>query len=519
MLRFTYGLVCALFLSTIYYAVPVANAQVATENAPFINELKVRFDTNNLLDVNEYIELINPHTVAIDLSGFVLEYFNTTNPIATQEPVQKPISIGILEPGGHLVLAKDPAAIPFSVASPFSSLSDTGGRLRLVTSEGNIVDEVAWTNSSSLATAEGIAPAIIYQCNSSTILCTANRTQSISRQLDTEGNFVVTTPLWLLGTVSPQSTELLPIPVEEEEETPIEDPVPIPTPLTCEGVIITELLPNPEGSDTDREFIELYNPTDAVVSLDTCSLQLSTASSTYTFSGASMQPKTYRVVTDALTGITLPNGSGATVWLLTATDEIQAVTYPGDLEDDSTWSLVGGLWQQSYSPTPGQNNISMPTKPCPANQQRNSETNRCENIIVEAVAALTPCKIGQERNPETNRCRTVVVASSLLVGCKAGQERNPQTSRCRAIGSTVKALTPCAEGQERNTETNRCRKMTGATGSTLAAVTDVKTEPIQASPKWWLAIAAATLAIGYAVFEWRQDILVGLRNAAGRFKR
>ncbi len=512
-----YGIVCALFVTTIFPAGLAVSAQVPVANTLFINEVKVRFDTNNLLDVNEYIELINPHSEAIDLSRFVMEYFNSTNPGVSQEPVQKPIADGLLEPGGQLVLAKDTAGIPLSVSSPFSSLSDTGGRLRLVTTEGDIVDEIAWTNSASLATEEGVAPAIVYQCNSSTILCTANRTQSISRQLDGEGNFVIANPLWLLGGVSPQSSELLPVPTEPEEDPP-EDPDPGPAPVTCEGVLITELLPNPGGSDTDQEFIELYNPTDDVITLDGCSLQLSTSGKTYIFTATNMQPATYLVLSDSQTGLTLPNGSGATLWLLTATDEVQAVSYPGELEDDSSWSLIGGLWQQSYSPTPGQNNIFMPNKPCPSGQIRNTQTNRCENIITEAVATLTPCKVGQERNPDTNRCRTVVVASSLLTACKAGQERNPQTNRCRAIGSTTNSLAPCAEGQERNPDTNRCRKIAGADGATLAAVTDFQAEPIQSSPKWWLAIAAITLAMGYAVFEWRHDILARLGGIVRRLK-
>ena len=502
-----------------------AFALVPNQLTPLINEVKVRYDSNTL-NADEYIEIVNPYTEPIDLNQYVLEYFNTTNPTASQLPVQKSIADGLLSPGSHIVVAKQPAQIPYSMSSPFSSLSDTRGRLRLVTAEGGVVDEIAWTNVANLATAVGIAPAIVYQCNVSNALCNTNRTQSISRQLDTEGGYVTNAPTWLLGTTSPLSADLLPVPVEPDDEDPEEtppddipeDPEPTTPVVTCEGIVITELLPNPDGSDTGHEFIELYNPTTEVIALDGCVLQISSSTKTYKFSELSMQPNAYLKLPDSQTGLTLPNAAGGTVWLLTPTDELQAITYPSDVDDDVSWSLVTSVWQQSYSPTPGQANIAMPIKPCPTGQQRNPVSNRCESVITTAVATLTSCKTGQERNPDTNRCRTVVTASSLLVACKVGQERNPDTNRCRSI-TTASTLTPCDEGQERNPDTNRCRKVTSAQGATLAAVKDVKSDTSASSPKWWLAIAAATLAIGYGVFEWRHDIKNAFTAAVTRAKR
>ena len=528
MFRVVHSFVCAVFVVTLVLSGSVASAEVPVTGAPFINEVKVRYDTSaTVVNTDEFIEIINPYSTAINLNDFALEYFNVTNPISAQQPTQKRIGDGLLSAGSQLVLAKDPTQIPFSVQSPFSSLSDTGGRLRLVTTEGDIVDEVAWTNSSSLATAVGVAPAVVFQCNSSTVLCTANRAQSFARQLSVDNEFVAVAPTWLLGEPTPESADLLPIPVEpddEEEENPDEetpiDPGPVTPALTCEGVVITEVLPNPDGSDTNNEFIELYNPTTDIISLETCSLQVSSSTKKYTFGASSiMQPGQYVAVPDSVSGLTLPNAAGGTVWLLTTADEVSSVTYPGDLDDDVSWAAIGGTWSQTYQLTPGGENASVPLQPCAPGQQRNDETNRCESIVTTALVSLTPCKVGQERNPDTNRCRTVATASSLLVACKEGQVRNPDTNRCRATVTTASALSPCEEGQERNPETNRCRKVVDSDSATLAAVTDVKSETVQSSPKWWLAVAAATLAIGYGVFEWRSDIANVLRSARLRIRR
>lgn len=66
-------------------------------------------------------------------------------------------------------------------------------------------------------------------------------------------------------------------------------------------------------------------------------------------------------------------------------------------------------------------------------------------------------------------------------------------------------LKPCDAGEERNPDTNRCRKTDGSVAG-LSTVKDVQS-PISGSPKWWLAGASFVAALGYAVYEWRSDLL------------
>jgi hypothetical protein len=316
----------------------------------------------------------------------------------------------------------------------------------------------------------------------------------------------------------------------------MEDPTPDPKPvLTCEGIIINEILPNPAGSDTGQEFTELYNPTNEVISLKGCSLQTSANSKKYEFGSKSLQPKEYLAVDDTLSGLTLSNTSGGTVWLLSPSEELQAIVYPGNLEDDQSWALFSGGWQATYKPTRAAANVLLALKPCPAgeersaetgqcrslsagqggnalapcrqDQERNPETNRCRLIQV-AAAGLTACKPGQVRNPETNRCRSILGASSSLAPCKPNQERNPATNRCRSASASASDLKPCTEGQERNPETNRCRKVASASGQAggLAQVKDIDSGGFSSNPRWMLAGLGAAGALGYAGFEWRREV-------------
>lgn len=484
-------------------------------------EIKTRADSSSIHDVDEFIELYNASLVPLPLTNYVIEYFNSTNPDETQVPSQKAFSDKVLAPGGQLVLAKQPTKIINSIATPLSSLSDTGGRLRLVTTEGNIIDEIAWTNSQSMVTSVGINPSVVYQCNTSNALCNANRMQSFGRQ-QVEGLYVLDQALWQLGTMSPMSNELLPVldEVQEEPAEPVEEPLltdPPPQAPTCEGIVISELLPNADGADTSKEFIELHNPNAEPISLIGCSLQVSSSSKTFQFEDTILAPDAYVVFTDQDTGLTMPNTAGATVWLLTPQKELQAISYPGNLDENVSWATLGNIWQATYAPTRGYPNISLPDKPCKAGEERDVVTNDCEKIATAAVVSLTSCKAGQERNPYTNRCRNIITAAAL-VSCKVGQERNPETNRCRTV-QAASTLLPCDEGEERNSETNRCRKVTDPTASKIAKVSDVTSPNTVSGSKLWLLIAGLGLVIGYAVYEWRQDLAQKCRNLISKLHR
>lgn len=288
---------------------------------------------------------------------------------------------------------------------------------------------------------------------------------------------------------------------------------------SCAGVVISELLPNPAGSDSGHEFIELYNPSGKVISLAGCALQTTASSKAYEFgSDEKLESGQYKAYYDDQTGLSLENSSGGSVYLIdTDNSEINQANYAPGLDDEVSWSLIEGVWQSSFLPTPGGPNKLVSSKPCPVGQIRNIDTNRCVNTITPA-AGLGACPDGKQRNSQTNRCRNIASLSSVLKACAADQERNPDTGRCRKISSSS-GLTPCKTGQQRNAQTNRCRKITDASGSSaINDVKDVLSETSQIDKTSWF-ISAGTVfgAFLYAIWEWKNEIIQQFGVLKSRF--
>jgi hypothetical protein len=507
-------LVCASWIPSVVYAdMDESDALPAL----IISEIKVNNDTAPG-GFNEFIELYNTSEETIDLSNFLVAYFNSSTPGSDPSSVISLESAGELESGKFIVFSKVLAGVPHisdSLALPFTSLRDDGGCVVVLEVTDNpgepttteVVDRVCWHKP----TASAPTPAHAFD------LPPASKTlQRLSSATEPLPKF---TAGWHVADPNPFDFLVLQATEEpgEEDETDIDVQLPPEVmPLTCEGVMINELLPNPAGADKGSEYIELYNPTDEVISLATCELQTSANSKTYVLPDIEMQPLQYLALYDSQTGLTLPNANGGSVWLSTSKTELQEVVYPGGMEDDTAWAWFDGVgWEKTYKPTPGSTNIRQPVKPCPVGQIRNLETNRCVSALSLSTSRLVPCQPGQERNPATNRCRSVLSASANLAPCKAGQERNPATNRCRNVLSSNTALKPCASGQERNPETNRCRKIASATASNL----DVKDIAAVSEPdtvRWYLVGAAVAAAGGYGLYEWRKEFRDWLRKTRQR---
>lgn len=467
----------------------------------------------------EYITLYNQSDQAVSLVGWTMEYAKATFPsVSCDANSWKAVSsslVTITQLSGTLEA--------HSVSQPFAlAVNDNAsGAVHVIDNNHNVTDLVGWGSDTALAPCKEGNQAPMLNANKSLVRYLGCVSSLPINTDDNAEDFMISTsptPGLTSNVPAPQCT-----PDDETENA-----------TSCQGVVISELLPNPAGTDTGHEFIELHNTSSAAIDLSGCLLQTNANDETYALTGIALQPGQYHAVNDSQSGLTLPNSSGGTVWLLDAEQELQTVIYPSGMEDDTTWTYADGMWAISYTATPAAANILTSSKPCPEGQIRNSETNRCVAMSSASDDSPTPCDPGQERNPdtgrcraipsvstnscpagqvrntETNRCRAVAAASTTTAACKAGQERNPETNRCRniAAGSTTKA---CPEGQERNPDTNRCRKIvaagSGKDGSGLAGVTDVAASEIQKNKPYW-AIAGAVLlaAIGYALYEWRQEI-------------
>ncbi len=532
-------------------------AQDTTQSEPEVIISGIKTGGSGTTD-QEFVELYNQSDVPVSLKGWQVRYAakdtTGTGVAKVSIPLNSTLSI---EPNSYFLAATSSFASlldPQTTYTLFSAgFSDTAGHIILVNDVGLEVDRIGW-GTASYPLIQAIPSA--HLSGSSIKRCiTPQGLFSVSRNNFTDFR-VVNSPLLLLPgppCVPEETIELPESPDVPKDEEPVIEPPLQPT-LTCEGIVLSELLPNPSGSDTGREFIELHNPTNEVIELNGCSLQTSANSKIYNLDILSMQPGSYLAFSDTTSGLTLPNAAGGTVWLLSPHDEISTVTYPGNIIDDVAWALISDVWQSTFIPTPGDANIAMPQKPCATGQERNPETGLCRTIPTETV--LTPCREGQERNPETNRCRNIISFMTNLFPCNEGQERSPETNRCRGVSLSVSTLNPCRQGQIRNPDTNRCRNVLAATNTLIPCkvgqerspetnrcrnianaslasckigqernpdtnrcrkiqavqttasviVEDIPAPIIQSSRNAIIAIAAVVGGLGYALYEWRKDV-------------
>lgn len=258
-------------------------------------------------------------------------------------------------------------------------------------------------------------------------------------------------------------------------------------------LMITELLPNPNGSDVGNEFIELYNPNEMAVSLADYALQVGQLlENQFDFpTGLMIEPLSYMVFDNTAYSYSLLNSSSRVSLANlegSILDEVPSYDSP---KDNMAWALVDGTWQFTNQPTPGAENRG----------------SLFPDIIQEYDApqegSFTPCEANQYRHPETNRCRLIVVATTPAP-CEDGQYRSEETGRCRKVAVATEPV-PCKEGQERNPETNRCRNIVAITKADYA----VLGTQTSSNGSWyiWAAIGGLILvALGYAVWEWRYEL-------------
>lgn len=298
--------------------------------------------------------------------------------------------------------------------------------------------------------------------------------------------------------------------------------------LAGSQVVITELLPNPEGEDSGNEYIELYNPNDDIVDLSFHTISVNgDYGKSYSFkAGASVAGNGYLVLknTDLTPAFSLTNTQGRVGLHSFDGGHLFNVPTYNNARSGESWAEINGVWQFTPFPTPGAANKALEpgigaagalAADCGEGRERNPVTNRCRNIA--AASVLVPCKEGQYRSEETNRCRSIASAASALKPCEDHQFRNPLTNRCKNIASSDE-MADCGEGRERNPVTNRCRNVLGATTVPESAF---KVEPVKdgavAFVGWWALGGMLLLAAGYGVWEWRQEIAKGYYSFISRF--
>ncbi|EDK72281.1 hypothetical protein TM7_0590 [candidate division TM7 genomosp. GTL1] len=478
---------CALLAAASVQTVSAASALVVSEvQTTGCKEYQVNDPNKCAVDDSrqEFIELYNTSASDIAVDGWSVEYLSASySGSGTPTRVIAQLS-GKVRANARVLLSFEGyiqnADLSFGAASSSGYLAKSGGHIRLVDKQGGVLDLISWGSASQLASWPKVPeiPSGI----------------SAERLFPGDPQYNEAAPFVNTNGITPQSGGL--------------------EPWECEGVVLSEIVPNPISTDTGHEFIELHNPGSEAVHLRGCSVRIDDGAP-FSFSDQIIAPGQYLALSDAQTHLTLPNSAGATAWLITSLDET-GVQYPANMAEGDAWAFANGQWRPTTTATPNTANvITEPTadggkgggasdrlSPCPFGKYRSPETNRCRTI--QASAGLKPCRSDQERNPETNRCRSATVTSAALTPCKPGQVRNSETNRCRSTATLSSALKPCKSGQERNADTSRCRKKVGAESAGYKAE---KTPAPPQLPAGWIAAGAAGVGVtGYGIYEWRREI-------------
>jgi hypothetical protein len=461
----------------------------------------------------EFVEIHNDSNDVIDLSGWNIEYAKAASTLTPQtcneldwQAIAGTTNIKVTNLSGFI----QPRG---SYVATLLINDDQAGSLRLsqtANSVKTVYDLVGWYGK----TINNVTQQPVCYKSSPAPFPNNQTKLSIKRSYDADGFMKDTNNNGLDFTLSDQPSPTTDICSVNSQCTNTQTVVTVPqTQPECSGVQLNELLPNPSGSDTTGEYIELYNPTIQTINLDGCFLKLGANGKQYSFLATdTLAPHEYKSYGYSTTGLQLVN-TGGEVWLVSSIEET-IVTYPVS-SDDQAWAYVDGVWNTTYEPTPNAANVLYIPAPavmvspttslesCPEGKYRNPDTNRCKSID-SSDNGLAPCADGQERNAETNRCRSLNLAETSPVPCKEGYERNTETNRCRKMEVIDSTLKVCDLGEERNPETNRCRKVGGVAGvaSTAGSAKDALNK---SSQNYRILLIILVITGAYGVYEYRHD--------------
>ena len=124
------------------------------------------------------------------------------------------------------------------------------------------------------------------------------------------------------------------------------------------NVIINEVFPNPKGSDSEDEFIELFNNGQETIDLKDWKLSDSTTKK-YTIKQGILKPSDYLVFKRSMTGIALNNTGGDEVKLYSPNGSVvDQASYPGSASEEQSYVRnEDATWVWSSKVTAGTKNI------------------------------------------------------------------------------------------------------------------------------------------------------------------
>ena len=453
--QFRFGIIISLIIATGFLLTGLSRSSALQQSEVVIFALQTASAQSA---GDEVIVLFNRSDQPISLTGWELQYQSTAGTTWST----KARLTGVIMPRVYYIVATS-NAWPGEVDDALtSSMAGGGGHMRLIQSQTSglvVMDLVGWGTAQHADGQPAPAPAagtfIIRVTDADDMpVDTDNNaadfteqsqlpeliaeevlpTEAVPDPTPTEAVDVVTdgpslpSPEDTTPELLPVQPTVLPTPDPLEIETPPAETAVTTTAPNGEGIIITELLPNPALPDVDSqaEFVEIYNASDSTLSLQGYTL-LSGSNLTYSaeLSGVIL-PHAYMVLYAAHTRMTLGNSTGR-VELRKSSSVIDTVPVYGVAAEGVAWALINGSWQWTQSPTPGAQNVltvAEVKQATTASAPKSSPTPKSKPTATKA-----PAKATKTSTAKTAAKTTKTTESSNGVAQEVYQEPASQTGR------------------------------------------------------------------------------------------
>lgn len=351
---------------------------------------------------DEFIELANVSDDSVDVSDWRLEYFSASAVNFTHPSRSIPLH-GLLPPGEHYLLASNGYMDDVANDTFASTLSKTGGHIRLVSTDGSdqsqplVRDLVGWGSALHPLGQAVPAPSDGSSLQRKTDLDTKKFVNTGNNKAD----FEISSPTPQGFIAEPGQPDNFPDPKGQTDDSGQSDNSSNNN-STTQSVLplspqITELLPNPAPPlvDSKDEFVELYNPSDILVELNNYKLQTgSNYTYSYTFKNESINAKGYKAFYASDTKLTLSNSAGK-ARLINADGVIVSETAPYEsAPDGQAWVWDGASWKWSGTVTPNAANIlsTLPIKTDGAAKPKTAKTPKVKAASTKKTAKKTKAK-------------------------------------------------------------------------------------------------------------------------------
>jgi len=411
------------------FSLPVLASEITTpapqpEQLPLlISELQTA-SIDNATD--EFVEIYNSNDLAIDLSGWSLQYKSATG----SDWLSRATLSGQIEPRGYYLVGSQIYSETANLTKSLG-LASGGGHIRLVAPIGaelslSINDTLGWGSADSPEGDAAPAP---------------DASQSLKRRFDEDGKLVDSqdnfTDFLLSDTPSPTATSPQPTGTdsvidEDEPSQPNDQTDTATSEVPADNKIypkldITELFVNPDMPllDANDEFVEIYNPN--VSSVELGGYILETGSNfTYSFTLPSykLAPKTYIAYYSKQTSLALSNSGGRARVSDPNGKVLFETPFYQKAREGEVFALVDGSWIWSDLPTPGKPNLFTvsTTEPASSNKQSSAQKSNTSGNVLSANDSSRLVYQEPPTEPTSEVDTTVVAGVGALAVLYAGYE-------------------------------------------------------------------------------------------------